>query len=95
MWVHTGVDKIGADRLQERREVSRMQKLLALAVLGASLALTASAAFADVRGYVERVSQFTQDVTVAPQYVEPMSGVAGGPAQVDQSEFREGSNAER
>ena len=70
-----------------------MQKLLALAVLGASLAFTASAAFAGDRGYVEPMSQSTQEVTVAPQYVEPQSGVAGGPTQVDQSEFREnGSN---
>jgi hypothetical protein len=70
-----------------------MQKFLALAVLGASLAFTASAAFAEDRGYVEPMSQSTQEVMVAPQYVEPLSGVAGGPTQVDQSEFREnGSN---
>ncbi len=70
-----------------------MQKFLALAVLGASLAFTASAALADERGYVEPVPQFTQDEVVAPHYVEPQSGVAGAPAQVDQSEFREnGSN---
>lgn len=70
-----------------------MQKLLALAVLGASLAFTASAALADDRGYVEPVSQSTQVEMAAPQYVEPQTGVAGTPVQVDQSEFREnGSN---
>jgi len=69
-----------------------MQKILALAVLGASLAFTASAAFAD-GGYMEPVPQSTQDQMMGPQYVEPQSGVAGAPAQVDQSEFREnGSN---
>jgi hypothetical protein len=70
-----------------------MRKLLAMAVLATGLAFTATAALADERGYVEPMSQSSQDVMVAPQYVEPLSGVAGGPTQVDQSEFREnGSN---
>ncbi len=72
-----------------------MQKLLALAVVGASLAFSASAALADDRGYVEPMSQSTQVQVAAPQYVEPMSGVAGGPTQVDQSEFRENGKNNR
>jgi len=71
-----------------------MQKLLALAVLGGSLAVTATAAIAD-GGYMQPVPQSTQSGVEAPQYVEPQSGVAGTPAQVDQSEFRENGQNNR
>ncbi len=63
-----------------------MQKLLAVAVLGASLALASGAAFAEDRGVVEPVTFMTQDQA-------NLSTVAGGPASISEVDTsRENSN---
>jgi hypothetical protein len=54
--------KIGVGPLQETEEVSAMQKVLAVMVLGVSLEFTSSTAFAGDRGVVEPVAQATQAV---------------------------------
>ena len=54
------VGKIGAKPFQESIEVSVMQKILAVAVLGVSLAFASSTAFAGDRMVVEPVAQATQ-----------------------------------
>ena len=54
------VGKIGAESFQESKEVSVMQKILAVAVLGVSLAFASSTAFAGDRRVVEPVAQATQ-----------------------------------
>lgn len=72
-----------------------MQKLLAAAVLGASLAFASSAAFADERGVVEPVSQSNQPATVSVYSESDLGTFAGGPAHdvsVDASRGMEGSN---
>ncbi|HET9001211.1 MAG TPA: hypothetical protein VFP86_16355 [bacterium] len=89
------VDKIGAEALQESNEVSAMQKLLAVAVLGASLAFASGAAFAEDRGVVEPVSQPTQPATVSVYFDSNPGTFAGGPAHdvsVDASRGQEGNN---
>jgi hypothetical protein len=94
-WVQVNVDKIGAEPLQESREVSTMRKVLAAAVLGASLALVSSAAFADERGVVEPVSQPTQPATVSVYSGSNLGTFAGGAVHdvsVDAARGMEGSN---
>jgi len=89
------VDKIGAESLQENREVGTMLKLLAVAVLGASLAFASSAAFADDRGVVEPVSQTNQPATVSAYFESNLGTFAGGPAHdvsVDAARGQEGNN---
>ena len=69
-----------------------MQKLLALAVLGASLAFATSAAFADDRGVVEPISQPTQE-TMTVENQTDLSTIAGGsPAPVVDTSRENGSN---
>jgi hypothetical protein len=95
----TGVDvivaKIGTEPLLDTREVSPMRKVLAVAVLGASLALASSAAFADERGVVEPVSQPTQQATVSVYSGSNLGTFAGGPVHevsVDARRGMEGSS---
>jgi hypothetical protein len=61
--------------------VSTVQKLLAMAVLGATLAFTASAALAD-EGRYEPVNQPTQTEMTRGQDQSSQSTVAGGPEQL-------------
>jgi len=71
-----------------------MQKLLAVAVLGASLAFMSSAAFADDRGVVEPVSQPTQPATVTLYQSSSVGTFAGGPVHdvaVDAARGMEGN----
>ena len=53
-------DKIGASPLRETEEVSAVKKMLAVALLGVTLAFVSSVAFAGDRGVVEQVAQVTQ-----------------------------------
>jgi hypothetical protein len=72
-----------------------MHKLLAVAVLGASLAFASSAALADDRGVVEPVSQPNQPATVTLYPESNLGTFAGGPAHdvsVDAARGMEGSN---
>ncbi|HET8999167.1 MAG TPA: hypothetical protein VFP86_05930 [bacterium] len=70
-----------------------MQKLLAVAVLGASLVFATSAAFADERGVVEPVSPATQQQTILVENQTDMSTVAGGaPVSVVDTSRENGSN---
>ncbi len=59
-----------------------MQKLLAMAVLGASLAFATSAAFADDRGVVEPRSIAPTQETVTVENQSELSTIAGGSAPV-------------
>ena len=52
--------KNGAESLRESKEVSVMQKILVVAVLGATLAFASSTTFADGHRVVEPVAQATQ-----------------------------------
>ncbi len=72
-----------------------MQKLLAVAVMGATLAFVSSAAFAEDRGVVEPVSQPTELTTVSVYPQSNPGTFAGGPAHdvsVDASRGQEGSS---
>ncbi len=70
-----------------------MQKLLAVAVLGASLVFATSAAFADDRGVIEPISPATQQETILVQNQTDLSTVAGGaPVSVVDTSRENGSN---
>ncbi len=72
-----------------------MRKVLAVAVLGAGLALASSTAFADERGVVEPVSQPTQPAAVSVYSESNLGTFAGGPAHdvsVDAARGQEGSS---
>jgi hypothetical protein len=75
------VEKTRSGWLQESSEVGMMQKLLAVAVLGATLAFTASAALAD-EGRYEPVNQPAQTEMTRGQDESSQSTVAGGPEQL-------------
>jgi hypothetical protein len=89
------VDKFGTESVQESKEVSAMRKLLAVVVVGASLAFASTAAFAEDRGVVEPVSQPSQPATVSGYFESNPGTFAGGPAHdvsVDASRGQEGSS---
>jgi hypothetical protein len=73
------VDGSKTERHCSRKEVNTMQKLLVAAVLGASLAFTAGAAFADDQGGAP-VFEPVQHLTVITE--SGQSTVAGGYAPV-------------
>ena len=72
-----------------------MQKLLAVAVLGAGLALATTAAFADDRGVVEPRSIAPTQETMTVENQSDLSTVAGGsgPAIVVDTSRENGSNS--
>jgi len=69
-----------------------MQKFLAVAVLGASLAFASGAAFAEDRGVVEPVFQPVQSETIIYESQTDQSTVAGGSpvSEVDTSRENDG-----